>query len=53
MMMMIIVCLFFAATAWDNYDVAIETLDGKNTLHLTVGICYQKMIQSKKSHHAM
>lgn len=31
----------FSATAWDNYDVAIETLDGKNTLHVTVGICYQ------------
>ena len=32
---------FFSATAWDNYDLAIETLDGKNTLHVTVGICYQ------------
>ena len=29
------------ATAWDNYDVNIETLDGKSTLHSTVGICYQ------------
>lgn len=32
-----------SATAWDNYDVAIETLDGKNTLHVTVGICYQNL----------
>ena len=26
---------------WDNYDVKTETLDGKNALHSTVGICYQ------------
>ena len=29
------------ATAWDNFDVNIETTDGKDTLHRTVGICYQ------------
>ena len=28
-------------TAWDNYDVLLETLDGKNTLHATFGIAYQ------------
>ncbi|KAJ8031889.1 hypothetical protein HOLleu_25241 [Holothuria leucospilota] len=27
--------------AWDNYDVNMETMDGKDTLHATVGICYQ------------
>ena len=27
--------------AWDNYDVNIETLDGKDTLHATIGICHQ------------
>ena len=27
--------------AWDNYDVNMDTLDGKDTLHATVGICYQ------------
>ena len=27
--------------AWNNYDVNMDTLDGKNTLHATVGICYQ------------
>ena len=27
--------------AWDNYDELTETLSGKNTLHDTVGICYQ------------
>ena len=30
--------------AWDNYDVNVETFDGKNTLHSTVGICYQNSI---------
>ena len=29
--------------AWDNYDVNMETLDGKDTLHATVGICYQSV----------
>ena len=27
--------------AWDNYNVNIETLDGKDTLHATIGICHQ------------
>lgn len=31
--------------AWDNYDVNIETLDGRDTLHATVGICYQSMTE--------
>ena len=31
------------ALAWDNYDVNAEALDGKNTLHATVGICYQNI----------
>ena len=29
--------------AWDNYDVNMDTIDGKDTLHATVGICYQNM----------
>ena len=33
------------ATAWDNFDVNIETTDGKDTLHCTVGICYQNRSQ--------
>ena len=28
-------------TAWDNYDVNIETPSGKGSLHVTVGIAYQ------------
>ena len=27
--------------AWDNFDLFIESEDGRNTLHDTVGICYQ------------
>lgn len=27
--------------AWDNYDVSMDTMDGKDTLHATVGIFYQ------------
>jgi hypothetical protein len=29
--------------AWDNYDVNMDTIDGKDTLHATVGICYKNM----------
>lgn len=29
--------------AWDNYDENNETLSGSETLHDTVGICYQNM----------
>ena len=29
--------------AWDNYDVNMDTIDGKDTLHATVGICYQNI----------
>ena len=29
--------------AWDNYDVNMDTIDGKDTLHATVGNCYQNM----------
>ena len=31
------------ALAWDNYDVNMETTNGKDTLHATVGICYQNI----------
>ena len=37
----------FSALAWDNYDVNTETPDGKNTLHSTVGICYQNQLPSE------
>lgn len=30
-------------TAWDNYDENTETLSGSDTLHDTVGICYQNV----------
>ena len=30
-------------TAWDNYDENTETLSGKDTLHDTVGICFQNV----------
>jgi hypothetical protein len=30
---------------WDNYDENTETLSGANTLHDTVGICYQNIPQ--------
>ena len=29
--------------AWDSYDVNMEMLNGKDTLHATVGICYQNI----------
>ncbi|XP_045120480.1 uncharacterized protein LOC123509921 [Portunus trituberculatus] len=38
------------ACAWDNFDVNTETLDGKSTLHCTVGICYQNAVP-KRSYH--
>lgn len=34
-------------TAWNNYDLNIETLDGKNSLHVTVGIAYQNVIHQQ------
>ena len=36
-------------SAWDNYDVNIETIDGKMTLHATVGHTYQN--QSVRGAH--
>ena len=33
---------------WDNYDVNIHTLDRKNSLHATVGICYQIVVEDYK-----
>jgi len=35
--------------AWDNYDVNMETIDGRNSLHATVGICYQNVITDLNS----
>jgi hypothetical protein len=32
-----------AGLAWDNYDELTKTLSGKDTLHDTVGICYQNI----------
>ena len=34
------------ACVYDNYDANIETLDGKNTLHATVGHTYQNIVQN-------
>lgn len=34
----------FTGLAWDNYDLNLETLDGKESLHVTVGIAYQNLI---------
>ena len=34
--------------AWDNYDVNMETLDGKDTLHATVGTCYQNKTEDEE-----
>ncbi len=31
--------------AWDHYDVNTDAIDGKNTLHATVGICYQNIVE--------
>ncbi|ESO95160.1 hypothetical protein LOTGIDRAFT_160926 [Lottia gigantea] len=33
------------ACVWDNNDANIETLDGKETLHATVGHTYQNILQ--------
>ena len=33
--------------AWDNYDELTETLSGKDTLHDTVGICYQNIVDNE------
>ena len=40
------------AFAWDNDDANVETLDGKATLHATVGHTYQNISQQEdeKSH---
>ena len=35
--------------AWDNFDVNMETLDGKDTLHATVGICYQNVASENEN----
>lgn len=29
---------------WDNYDHFVELLSEKDTLHNTIGICYQSLI---------
>lgn len=40
-----------SACAWDNFDVNTETLDGKSTLHCTVGICYQNAVPKEELSH--
>ena len=40
------------ALAWDNFDELIETLSGKNTLHDTMGICYQNKIPNEANSNA-
>ena len=36
-----------AACVWDNYDVDVETLDGKDTLHATIGLTYQNELEEE------
>ncbi|XP_041481075.1 uncharacterized protein LOC121428475 [Lytechinus variegatus] len=36
------------ACVWDNYDANVETLDGKHTLHATVGHTYQNIVQDQE-----
>ena len=31
--------------AWNNYDVNMDTLDGKDILHATVGIFYETRVR--------
>ena len=38
--------------AFDNYDRYVETLTGKNTLHDTVGIAYQDVIEPDAENEA-
>ena len=36
-------------TAWDNFDIKIETLSGADTMHHTFGICYQNSLETTSS----
>ena len=36
-------------TAWDNFDINIETLSGADTMHHTFGICYQNSLETTSS----
>ena len=35
-----------------NYDKFVETFDGKNTMHDTVGICYQLEDSNAQTEHS-
>ena len=35
-------------TAWDNFDINLETLSGANTIHHTYGICYQNIVENEE-----
>ena len=35
------------ACVWDNHDVNVETLDGKDTLYATVGLTYQNELEEE------
>ena len=37
-------------TAWDNFDRFAEILNGKNTLHDTVGIAFQRRLEGPSFH---
>ena len=39
------------ACAWDNNDANMETLDGKSTLHATVGHTYQNIVTETNERH--
>ena len=40
------------ACVWDNNDANVETLDGKDTLHATVGHTYQNVLQNEENINA-
>ena len=37
-------------TAWDNFDRFAEILNGKDTLHDTVGIAFQRRLEGPSFH---
>ena len=41
--------LFLSGLAWDNYNLNVETLDGKKSLHVTVGIIYQNILPDESN----
>lgn len=40
---------YHTGVAFDNYDCFVETINGKDTMHDTVGICYQDKCENNPS----